>query len=107
MEHLFLGSTIISGLILFGVPGFSQDRDRDEDRYHNEDRGDAYWAGRLFDRVRVDLDHIRQERPYSAAMSLGLRKLNRNLANYSVALQPVDSTRIAIWTTLSVPFRGL
>lgn len=80
MKHLFLGSTIISGLVLFGVPGFSQDRDRDEDRYHSEDRGEGYWAGHLFDRVRADLDHVQAGTPVFSGDEFRLAKAKQELS---------------------------
>lgn len=35
-----------------------QERRRMEERYHQEARDDAWWRGRLFERVRDDLDHV-------------------------------------------------
>jgi len=51
-----------SGLLLLGLTAYSQDRDRDrdrdEDRYHRTQRGEDWWRGRMFERVRQDLDHV-------------------------------------------------
>ena len=51
-----------SGLLLLGLTAYSQDRDRDrdrdEDRYHRVQRGEDWWRGRMFERVRQDLDHV-------------------------------------------------
>ena len=80
MKHLLIGSTIISGLILFAVPGFPQDRDRDEDRYHNEDRGEGYWAGHLFERVRADLDHVQGITPVFSGDEFRLAKAKQELS---------------------------
>jgi hypothetical protein len=80
VKHLFLGSTIISGLILFGTPAFSQDRDRDEDRYHREDRGEGYWAGHLFDRVRADIDHIQAMTPVFSTDEFRLARAKQELS---------------------------
>jgi len=60
-----------SGLLLLGLTAYSQDRDRDrdrdEDRYHRADRGDQWWRGRMFERVRGDLDHVQSVTfPFSA-----------------------------------------
>jgi hypothetical protein len=60
-----------SGLLLLGLTAYSQDRDRDRDRdegrYHQTERGDQWWKGRMFDRVRDDLDHIQSVTfPFSA-----------------------------------------
>jgi hypothetical protein len=64
MKRIFVKSIMGSGLLLVGLTAYAQDRDRDrdrdrdEDRYHRSDRGDQYWRGRMFERVRDDLDHI-------------------------------------------------
>ncbi len=65
MRNLFLKSIMTSGLLLLGTAAYSQDRDRDrgdrdrdEERYHRDDRGAQWWQGRMFERVRADLDHI-------------------------------------------------
>ena len=57
----------IGALLAGGV--FAQDRDRDDDRYRYEDRyhqgqrDDAFWKNRLFNRIRVDLDHVQAVSP--------------------------------------------
>jgi hypothetical protein len=79
MKHLFLG-TIISGLILFAAPGFSQDRDRDEDRYHGEDRGEHSWSGHLFDRVRADIDHVQAMTPVFSGDEFRLARTKQELS---------------------------
>lgn len=80
MEHLFLGTTLISGLMLFAIPGLSQDRDRDEDRYHGEHRGEGYWTGRLFDRVRADLDHVQAITPVFSGDQFRLARAKQELS---------------------------
>jgi ABC-type transporter Mla subunit MlaD len=58
-----------SGLLLLGLTAYSQDRDRDrdEDRYHRVQRGEDWWRGRMFERVRDDLDHVQSVTfPFSA-----------------------------------------
>ena len=62
MKHLLVKSLIGSSLLLFGTAAFAQDRDRD-DRYHQGDRDEGFWRGRLFERVRADLDHIQSVTP--------------------------------------------
>jgi hypothetical protein len=62
MKHLLVKSLIGSSLLLFGATAFAQDRDRD-DRYHASDRDEGFWRGRLFERVRADLDHIQSVTP--------------------------------------------
>ena len=61
MRRLLL-SIMGSGLLLLGLTVYSQDRDRDrdrdEDRYHRVQRGEDWWRGRMFERVRQDLDHV-------------------------------------------------
>ena len=62
MRRLLLRSIMGSGLLLLGLTAYSQDRDRDrdrdEDRYHRTQRGEDWWRGRMFERVRQDLDHV-------------------------------------------------
>ena len=62
MRRLLLRSIMGSGLLLLGLTAYSQDRDRDrdrdEDRYHRTQRGEDWWRGRMFERVRGDLDHV-------------------------------------------------
>ena len=61
MRRLLLRSIMGSGVLLLGLTAYSQDRDRDrdrdEDRYHRVQRGEDWWRGRRFERVREDLDH--------------------------------------------------
>ena len=71
MRRLFIRSIMTSGLLLFGLTAYSQDRDRDrdrdEDRYHRDARGDEWWQGRMFERVRDDLNHVQSVTfPFSA-----------------------------------------
>ncbi len=64
MRHLLIKSVMTSGMLLLGMTAYSQDRDRDrdrdrnEDRYHQEDRGAQWWQGRMFERVRADIEHV-------------------------------------------------
>src|SRR5579871_2687880 len=67
MKHLFLASLVGAGLLLSGLtPVKAQDRDRDRDRdrddsyYSQRDQffHDEHWRGRLFDRVKDDLDRV-------------------------------------------------
>ena len=71
MRRLLLRSIMGSGLLLLGLTAYSQDRDRDrdrdEDRYHRLQRGEDWWRGRMFERVRDDLDHVQSVTfPFSA-----------------------------------------
>ena len=71
MRRLLLRSIMGSGLLLLGLTAYSQDRDRDrdrdEDRYHRVQRGEDWWRGRMFERVRDDLDHVQSVTfPFSA-----------------------------------------
>jgi len=79
MKRLFLGTTILSGLLLFGAPGFAQDRDRDEDRYHGEQRGEGYWTGRLFARVQADIDHVQAITPTFSGDEFRLARAKQEL----------------------------
>jgi hypothetical protein len=79
MKYLLLG-TILSGLMLIAFPSFAQDRDyRDEDRWHREDRGDAYWRGRLFDRIRDDVDHVQAITPFFSGDQFRLARVKQEL----------------------------
>src|SRR5260370_5605073 len=71
MRRLLLRSIMGSGLLLLGLTAYSQDRDRDrdhdEDRYHQIQRGEDWWRGRMFERVRDDLAHVQSVTfPFSA-----------------------------------------
>ncbi len=71
MRRLLLRSIMGSGLLLLVLTAYSQDRDRDrdrdEDRYHRVQRGEDWWRGRMFERVRDDLDHVQSVTfPFSA-----------------------------------------
>jgi hypothetical protein len=71
MRRLLIRSIMGSGLLILGLTAYSQDRDRDrdrdEDRYHRVDRGDQWWRGRMFERVRDDLGHVESVTfPFSA-----------------------------------------
>ena len=71
MRRLLLRSIMSSGLLLLGLTAYSQDRDRDrdrdEDRYHRVQRGEDWWRGRMFERIREDLDHVQSVTfPFSA-----------------------------------------
>jgi hypothetical protein len=61
---MFWRSGITSCLMLVGVLASGQDRDREderrrnEERYHQLERSESWWAGHLFQRVREDIDHV-------------------------------------------------
>ena len=60
MKHL-LRTTCILIVGFWSLTTFAQDRDdryRDDEQYHRENRDHGWWANRLFERVREDLDHI-------------------------------------------------
>ena len=83
MKHALIKTTLLSGLLVLGTSAFAQDRDRDRDRYdrdsrspdwsqqeqryHENGRDDSWWRGRMFQRVREDLDHVQAVTfPFSA-----------------------------------------
>jgi hypothetical protein len=81
MKHLFLG-TIVSGLILFSAPGFAQDRDRDRHEgqgqgYENRDEG--YFKGRLFERIREDIDRVQANTPAFGGDEFRLQRVKQEL----------------------------
>jgi len=50
-----------SVLLVLTKPAIAQDdeeRRRLEERYHQDARDEGWWRGRLFERVRSDLDHV-------------------------------------------------
>jgi hypothetical protein len=51
MNRLLLGTALAAGLVSFGIQGLSQERDEN------------YWRGRLFDRVREDIDQVQARTP--------------------------------------------
>jgi hypothetical protein len=51
MKRLLLGAALAAGLVSFGIQGLSQERN------------EAYWKGRLFDRVRADIDQVQARTP--------------------------------------------
>jgi hypothetical protein len=63
VKYALIATSILAGLTLFGTSGFAQDRDRDNDRYYQQNRDEGWWQGHLFQRVREDLDHIQQVTP--------------------------------------------
>ncbi len=54
MKRLLFATALCSGLLLSSVSMFAQDRD-DHDRHEG---GDRFYGGRLFERVRADLDRV-------------------------------------------------
>ena len=70
MKHPVIKTVISSAILLFGITAWSQDRDRDRDdryrdegAYHQQERGEGWWRGHLFQRIREDLDHIQAVTP--------------------------------------------
>jgi hypothetical protein len=68
--RLLSKSLIGSSLLLIGLAASAQDRERTvivEKEYHQVTRGDDWWRGHLFQRVREDLDHVQAvTEPFSA-----------------------------------------
>lgn len=80
MKHLLVRTLIGSSLLLLGTTLFAQDRDRDrDDRYHQGDRDEGFWRGRLFDRVRADLDHIQSNTPVFSGDEYRLVRVKQEL----------------------------
>jgi len=60
-RNLLIHSLAGAALLVFSLAATAQDQPRDEDSYHHD--RDAYfhqenWHGRLFDRVREDVQHV-------------------------------------------------
>lgn len=84
MKHVFLKSVATSSLLLFALTGSAQDRDRDrdrDDRYEHQGRDEGYWRGRLFERVRADIDHIQEVTPYFSGDQFRLVRVKDELNN--------------------------
>jgi hypothetical protein len=77
MKHLVLKSLVSSSLLLFGVTAVAQDRA--DDRYHQGDRDEGWWHGRLFERVRADLDHVQSVTPEFSGDQYRLVKVKEEL----------------------------
>ena len=78
MKHVLLKSLASSALLLFAVSAGAQDRDRD-DRYEHQARDEGWWRGRLFERVREDLDHVQAVTPTFSADQYRLVKVKEEL----------------------------
>lgn len=80
MKHVLLKGLVSSSLLLFGVTAGAQDRDRDrDDRYEHQARDEGWWRGRLFERVRADLDHVQAVTPEFSADQYRLVKVKEEL----------------------------
>ena len=79
MKRAILTGIAASGLLLSTVAAIAQDRDRDDDRYHQGDRDEGFWRGRLFDRVRADLDHVQSATPTLSADEYRLVRVKHEL----------------------------
>jgi hypothetical protein len=60
MKKPLICSFALGSLLLVGMNGYSQDRPRDDDRYRSQD-SDRFYHGRLFERVRSDLDRVEDQ----------------------------------------------
>jgi hypothetical protein len=67
MKRLLLGAALAAGLVSFGIQGFSQERD------------EGYWRGRLFDRVRADLDTVQAHTPVFSGGEFRLTRAKEQL----------------------------
>ncbi|HEY6344603.1 MAG TPA: hypothetical protein VIY49_24175 [Bryobacteraceae bacterium] len=67
MKRLLLGAALASGLVTFGIQGFSQERD------------EGYWRGRLFDRVREDIDQVQARTPVFSSDEFRLGRAKEQL----------------------------
>ena len=87
MKRTIYATALTSGLILFGMSVFAQDRDRDRDRddyrdenrWHSIERNDSYWRSRLFERVRADLDHVQAITPVFSGEQFRLARAKQEL----------------------------
>ena len=63
MKNILLSSMAGVGLLVFSLTAMAQDRPRDDDSYHSG--RDAYfhgqnWHMRMFERVKDDVEHVRE-----------------------------------------------
>lgn len=84
MRRFFIGTTIASGLLFSVVPAFCQDRDRDRDHdrdsYYSQARDENFWKGRLFDRIRDDIDRVQANTPTFSADEFRLARVKQELS---------------------------
>jgi hypothetical protein len=57
MKHVLLQAVAGCGLLIFGLSANAQSRDRD-DHWRDYRQSDRFYKGRLFERVRTDLERI-------------------------------------------------
>jgi hypothetical protein len=72
MKRLLLGAALAAGLVSFGIQGFSQER-------RDEQRDEGYWRGRLFDRVRADIDQVQARTPVFSSDEFRLTRAKEQL----------------------------
>ena len=78
MKSILRNASILSCLVLFGATVFAQ---RDEARDEN------FWRGRLFQRVREDLDRIQQATPKLSADQYRLVETKHDLNDLQSKLE--------------------
>ena len=81
MKRFFIGTTVVSGLLFAIVPAFCQDHDRDRDRdsYYSQNRDENFWKGRLFDRIRDDIDRAQSNTPTFSSDEFRLARVKQEL----------------------------
>lgn len=81
MRRFVIGTTIASGLLFSFVPAFCQDhdRDRDRDRDSYQARDENFWKGRLFDRIRDDIDRVQANTPTFSSDEFRLARVKQEL----------------------------
>jgi hypothetical protein len=60
-KSILFSSVAGAGLLVFSLTAVAQDQPRDDDSYHGDRDArfhDEHWRGRLFDDVRLDLQHV-------------------------------------------------
>jgi len=63
MKSILLSGVAGAGLLLFSFTASAQDRPRDSDSYHSDREAyfhDQQWRGHLFERVKEDVEHVRE-----------------------------------------------
>ena len=82
MKRLFRATLAGSSLLLMGLMVQAQERERIiviEKEYHQVNRGEEWWKGRLFQRVREDLDHVLAVTPAFSTDEYRLVQVKREL----------------------------
>jgi hypothetical protein len=82
MKRFIITGTVC--MVMTSFVAFSQDRERerryqDDEQYHRYDRNQSWWANRLFERVRGDMDHLQTVAPFFSGDQFRLARAKQEL----------------------------